>query len=461
MMAAAQAATAGNERPYLGTTGITLHQPKINGLSRASRLNFELLSTAQSLLYRKNLPTEAPRLSFEHETEAEQRGRQALEKTHAYKRQFKQHATCWCHRTVNSDSVHIKRKVDGSGARLAGIGTCGSVWTCPVCAAKITEARRAELMEGMARAKSIGLRPFLMTLTTPHGRGQALGELLPDFQKALTSFKNSKTFKAVSAQMRRAGSVRSLEVTWGEENGWHPHTHDLVYVEGDLQAMLDWRLNADDPDSTLRAAWFKALKKAKLASESQREDVFEHGLDIRDGTYAAEYVAKFGREATSEGWGLSGELTKSHSKLGKRGQRFTPFQLLQWAKTGDKRAAELFVEFADAFTGKRMLSYSPKLKSKLEVGDIPDEVLASMETPMPEEESAGSLSVEDFHEVVKRGAVADLLDYAAACLNNPDTADDDLADWIEWLKQTPARYGGALRLRKHFGSGVMEIYGNA
>ena len=27
----------------------------------------------------------------------------------------------------------------------------------------------------------------------------------------------------------RAGSIRSLETTWGE-NGWHPHTHDLVFL---------------------------------------------------------------------------------------------------------------------------------------------------------------------------------------------------------------------------------------
>ena len=453
--------TAQNGRPYLGTTGKTLHRPKINGLSSTARLNFDLLRTAQSLLYRKNLPEQPRRLKYEHETEAERRGRLELEKTHAYKRQFKQHATCWCHRTVNTESVHIKRRVDGGGARLAGVGTCGSVWTCPVCAAKITEARRAELMEGMARGKALGLRPFLLTLTTPHGRGQGLSNLLTDFQKALTSFKNSKTYKGIMGKVNRAGSIRSLEVTWGEENGWHPHTHDLVYVGGDLQAMLDWPLNADDPDSTLRAAWFKALKKSGLAGDSQRADVFDHGIDIRDGTYAAEYVAKFGREATSEGWGLSGELTKSHAKLGKRGQRFTPFQLLQWAHTGDRQAAALFREFAEAFTGKRMLSYSPKLKGKLEVGDIPDEVLASMSTPMPDEEAAGSLSLDDYHEVIRRGAIPDLLAYAASCLTNPDTAQDDLADWMTWLKQQPARLGGSLRMRRHFGSGVMEVYGHA
>lgn len=430
MIAAAQSSrTAQNGRPYLGTTAKSLHRTQKQGLSGASRLNFELQRTAQSILFRKGYD--------------------------------KQHRTCWCCRTVQGESVLVKRRADGTGARLAGVGTCGSVWSCPVCAAKITEARRAELMLGMAKAQALGYKPFLLTLTTPHGRNQALVELLPDFQDALTKFKNSKVYKGIMAKACRLGSIRSLEVTWGEENGWHPHTHDLVYTTGDLHGMVDWRMNADDPESTLRVGWFKALKKAGLATEDQRLDVLEHGLDVRDGTYAAEYVAKFGREATLEGWGLSGELTKSHSKLGKRGQRFTPFQLLQWAKTGDKQSAALFREFSEAFTGKRMLSYSPKLKLKLSVGEIDDDVLASMDTPMPDEEHAGSLSIEDFHEVMKRGAIPDLLDYAAACLTDQDTAQDDLGDWIAWLKTTPAQYGGALRQRKHFSPGIMEVYGNA
>lgn len=29
----------------------------------------------------------------------------------------------------------------------------------------------------------------------------------------------------------RIGSVRSLEVTMSVENGWHPHTHDLVFTK--------------------------------------------------------------------------------------------------------------------------------------------------------------------------------------------------------------------------------------
>jgi hypothetical protein len=429
MMHSAAAATAGNARPYLGTTAKSINREKKQGLSNATRLNFELQRTAQSLLFRKGAE--------------------------------KQHRTCWCCRTVQGEAVVVKRRTDGSGARLAGVGTCGSVWSCPVCAAKITEARRAELMEGMARAKSLGLSAYLVTLTTPHGKGQEIAELLPAFQKALTHWKNSATYKAVARLAGRAGSIRSLEVTWGEANGWHPHTHDLTYATGDLVALLDHRVKADDPESTIRVQWFKSLKKAGLVTDDQRLDVLEHGIDIRDGTYAAEYVAKYGREAVHEGWGLSGELTKSHAKLGKRGDRYTPFKLLQFAKTGDHQAAALFREFSEAFIGKRMLSYSPKLKIKLGAGELSDEVLAAMDTPMPDEESAGSLSVDDYAEVIKRGAVPDLLDYAATCLTNPDTADADLREWIDWLKTTPARYGGALRQRRHFAPGIMEIYGHA
>lgn len=404
-------------RPYLGITAKSLHRPQNQGLSAGQKTNFKLQRTAQSLLFSKGAE--------------------------------KQHRTCWCCRTVQGDGVAVKRRADGMGARLSGVGTCGSVWACPVCAAKITEARRAELMEGMARAKSLGYAPFLLTLTTPHGRDHVLAELLPSFQKALTTFKNSKTYKNTMVEAGRLGSIRSLEVTWGQVNGWHPHTHDLVFVKAGFEHRLD----------VLKNAWFKQLKKAGLAEDCQLSDVLEHGLDLRDGTYAAEYVAKFGREASSEGWGLSGELTKSHAKIGMRSGRFSPFQILAFAETGDAQARALFREFAAAFEGKRMLSYSPKLKTALGQGDLPDEVLASMDTPMPDEQHAGRLSVDDFHEVVKRGAIPDLLDYAARYLTEPETSEADLADWIESLKQTPVRYGGTLRQRRHFGSGpLMEIY---
>ena len=46
-------------------------------------------------------------------------------------------------------------------------------------------------------------------------------------------------------------------------------------------------------------------KKAGLGSPS-----FQHGIDLRDGSFANNYVAK---------WGLEDEMTKGHIKKGKAG----------------------------------------------------------------------------------------------------------------------------------------------
>lgn len=411
--------TAENARPYLGIRAKSLHSEQKQGLSGTEKLRFRMQRKAQSILYRRDVSA------------------------------AEQHRVCWCHRTVLFEQVQVKRRADGGGARLTGVSTCGSVWACPVCSAKVTEARRLELVTNMARAGELGLSTYLLTLTLPHRREDDLSSLLARQAKALQSFKNSVTYKTTMASLERVGSVRSLEVTRGDENGWHPHTHDLVFCQGNLAAHMD----------TLKEAWFKALKKAGLATDSQVNEVLEHGLDIRGGAYAAEYVAKFGREVVSEGWGLSGELTKSHAKLGMKGGHFTPFQLLQFAENGDAKAAALFREFVGCFDGKRMLSYSPKLKIKLGVADLSDDVLAAQDSPMPDEQHAGTLTLDQYSAITKRGALPDVLDYAARYLVNPDTSQADLDEYISHLVNTvPERGGGRLRMKRHFSGGMMELY---
>src|ERR1700756_3603007 len=61
-----------------------------------------------------------------------------------------QHPTVWCGRTLMYQSAGLYRRRDGCGARLAGVLTCGMVWTCPVCSLKLANIRRAELSFGMS-----------------------------------------------------------------------------------------------------------------------------------------------------------------------------------------------------------------------------------------------------------------------------------------------------------------------
>lgn len=324
---------------------------------------------------------------------------------------LKQHRVCSCGRDVAGDGVNLYRAVDGSDARYSNLMTCGSVWACPICAAKVTEKRRADLQQAIKNW--VGQHPnyniVLLTLTFPHESWMDLAELLERFAVALQAFKNSRTYKGIFGtpqhlgEFERVGSVRSLEVTHGV-NGWHPHTHDLVFLK--KQGLLNSAKAIDE----LKGAWAKACLKAGLGGNSRISDMFEHGLDIRGGDYSAEYVAKFGHEPKLyDAWSAASEVTKQHSKIG-GGEHSTPFMLLKWASDGDDTAAALFKEFVDCFDGKRMNYWSPNLRKTLSLGEeLTDDELAADEPEAVDEELVIRLDVHQWHDVLKRNQRVELL----------------------------------------------------
>lgn len=365
-----------------------------------------------------------------------------------------QKRVCWCCRTVRSkgESVGVFRQVEGGGARFSGLATCGSVWHCPVCAAKITEARRRELDLALTAWVKQGGVVQLLTLTFPHDAEQPLADLLERFGKALQSFKNSRPYKGALDDAGREGSIRSLETTWGE-NGWHPHTHDLVFLRRELTPR---------EVDILKSAWVKALMKQGLGSREKFSDMFDHALDVQDGRYAAEYVAKFGRDAE---WGASAEMTKPHAKIGAIGEvageaHYTPFQLLAWAEQGDAKAAALFREYAEAFEGKRMLSWSPGLRKTLTgmEHELPDEMIAAHDDPAPDEERVGELHIDQLAVLLSRNRMGDFLRYVAESCWNPATAQQDIDDYIAHLAMLPKTHSSQYRKRRFIGSGFQVLH---
>ena len=412
---------------FLGISAKSLHRARNQGVTNDSALiaktrRFDLLRQSQALLH--DPAKAAP----------------------------EQLRVCWCHRSIRTrgDSVAVWRQDAGQGARLAGITTCGSVWHCPVCAAKITESRRRELDLALKAWLAHGGEVQLLTLTFPHQANQALADLLARFGKALTSFKNSKGYKRIMGAAERAGSIRSLETTWGE-NGWHPHTHDLVFTNRPL--------TVTDIDG-LKDGWFKALKKADLAADFQKSDVLAHGLDLQDGRYAAEYVAKFGKSD----WDLSAEMTKPHSKSGRAGEvggewHYTPFQLLAWAADGDEKAAGLFREFAAAFQGKRMLSWSPKLRLLLTgcENELSDEELAAHDEPAPDETRIGAITGDQLAVLLSRNRLGDFHTYVAKCCSDLATAQQDIDAYIDSIAALPRTHSSRYLKKPFLGRGPFQV----
>lgn len=241
-------------------------------------------------------------------------------------------------------------------AHYKNLQTCGSVWECPVCSAKIAERRGAELASAIAVHRARGGEVLLMTLTNSHHNRHRLAWLVAGQQKAMRSFRTGKTAASDFEAMGVVGMIRAWEVTHGTGSGWHPHFHVLVFVSAPLDDLPAWR-------DRLAARWLKCCRSAGLPLPD-----LQHGLDLQDGTYAARYAAK---------WGLEDEMTKGHTKKGREGRK-TPFDLLgDFVETGDMEPGRLFQEFADAFKGKRQLVWSPGLKKLLAVDEATDEEIAA------------------------------------------------------------------------------------
>jgi hypothetical protein len=286
----------------------------------------------------------------------------------------------------------LKSKEHGT-ASYGGLQTCGSVWQCPVCAAKISERRRVEVLGAMTAHKAQGGAVNMLTLTCPHQRSDDLVELLAKQAKALTRFWSDKQVKALLAELLTIGQIKATEVTHGRlstfDNGWHPHYHVLLFCGSgvDLEAV----------EAALYPRWVNACRLAGLGEPSR-----EHGLKLDGGDEAGKYISK---------WGLENEITKGHIKKAKTGE--TPFDLLRALALddSDRQAAALFIEFANAFKGKRQLRWSKGLKARFALEEKSDEALA--EEKDDHAELLGLLTIEQWRDVLAADGRGTLL--SAAC----------------------------------------------
>ena len=247
---------------------------------------------------------------------------------------------CKCGKVPTSGKVEASVHDKTGKAHYSGLQSCGSVWTCPVCSSKISERRRLEVSKGISQAHRMGWESLLVTLTFPHSRTDNLKELLRKQSLASRLFKERAAYKRMRKEYGIKGTIRALETTHSDVNGWHPHLHELWFIERGLSI---YKLRKQ-----LYEAWSKACIDAGLECPS-----IANGVDVRGGDFAADYVSK---------WGMDYEIAKAHVKKGKKGASRSPFQLLVDYEQGDMQAGALFREYAEAFKGKRQLVWSKGLK---------------------------------------------------------------------------------------------------
>ena len=252
-----------------------------------------------------------------------------------------------------------------------GLAICGNVWTCPLCASKIQERRRQEVALLAVYAATINRQTVMVSYTFPHRVDQPLSMLLRLQQAAIKKLRGSRSYMQLMKASEYSGRVRSLEVTHGQ-NGWHPHTHELLLVGHDVCP--------GQLQNHLALLWLKACQAVGLflPERDEASAFLQHAVDVRSGDEgAAAYIAKMDDQTK---WGISHELTKSSSKQGRRAGRH-PFHLAMEPSTGN-----LFVEYVHAMKGQRQLVWSRDLKKAVGLTDKSDEEIAEEQSSKVDDE---------------------------------------------------------------------------
>jgi hypothetical protein len=246
----------------------------------------------------------------------------------------------------------------------SGVQQCGSVWACPVCAAKIARARALQVAETVSKFQEAGGNVGMLTLTQSHERADSLETHLTALKDRWRRMKGQRFWKDAVKAGELVGGVTGTEVTDSATSGWHPHLHVLLYLRKNLP--LD---RACELLMKLEAAWCEMA----TADGFVANPAAQHFRFATTGKAAGDYVTKFGVE-----W----EITHGHQKTG-NGSR-TPWDILRAINEtapGPERAALVarFREYFAAFKGKKQLT--PFGLVREEWGQDPeDEEIANTET---------------------------------------------------------------------------------
>lgn len=268
-------------------------------------------------------------------------------------------ALCGKRRQSHGRQVQILFSPTVKTTFFGNLQSCASLWSCPVCASKITERRRVPLQKTILQFQ-LG-RIMFLTFTVAHSFGDDVALLLQQLRDASRKMKQSTGWRQFKADCECVGQYTSLETTYGN-NGFHPHMHSLFFF-GRYRP-----LSLEDVKRAVYPLWKKALKSVGRSC-SRDFGLHVRAVDERHRAFLINYMLSEGLldgDDIKRQWTASHELVKSQSKKsGKHGSR-TMLQLLSdYVDKGDKQAGYLWSKYALTFKGYHHIHPSRGLKKLL------------------------------------------------------------------------------------------------
>lgn len=288
---------------------------------------------------------------------------------------------CGACRVGGASTVSV-RWTEGDSAGFSGLQSCGSVWTCPVCAAKIAARRQSDIGDALTSWTRDGHGVVFVTLTVRHGRGQSLAEVWDGVSRAWASVHSTASWRGGARTVGDVhrfgieGFIKVIEVTHGE-NGWHVHAH--VAVLTDVVLCPD---SADRLGARMFGRWANGAVRAGLAAPAPA-----HGVDVQvvGGEDAAEAVAKYLSKAGVGG--VSAELMggAGATKYAKGGNR-TLWDVAASIHSAVEHGVQpstsdlaIWREWEFGSSRRRQIAWSKGLRERLGVSEVDDVEIAAAE----------------------------------------------------------------------------------
>lgn len=255
---------------------------------------------------------------------------------------------------------------------FAGLSTCGSVWSCGVCNAKIMARRQIEIGTAVEVWRAQGGQVLFGTMTMRHWSFHRLDTLWSSVSKAWGKVTTGRNWLLNKRRHGIVGWLRVVEVTFGERNGWHVHIHYLVFEEpGAIRA------DADKLKASMFGRWAKAMEALGLPAPL----IEGQDLHVLDGA-ADQQLSRYFTKAVHQEKRIGLELTSSQTKTARVVYgTYSVWKFLDDViDNGDADALGYWHEFQRASKGRRQLTWSKGLRELLDLrAEKSDEDIAAEE----------------------------------------------------------------------------------
>lgn len=329
-------------------------------------------------------------------------------------------------------SVRFVQRGTKKIAGYAGLATCGRVWLCPVCNAKVMATRAIEIGAVLTWAVLQGLQVGWGSLTVRHNAFTSLKGMVNmerDAWRHVVSapwWQKSNATKGIPHQHvdacdddcgkkldtidtgknGRVGYIRAAELTIGS-NGWHPHFHPIVLLRmtpDEAQTYLDRMVDR----------WVEGVEKA--GGEARRQGG-QH-MKVLRGVQVFDELARYTTKATYDNARSEGGLSKlalevvwsqSKNSRGRVKGTVSHWTLLAAIEQGMADEAERWMELEAEIEGHRMITWSRGIRQLAGLNDEKDDEEIASEEVGSQEDTVAVITPDGWMTVRDNPAILSLI----------------------------------------------------